>query len=81
MKRKLSSSEASNTEGDYTQGSVDEQAQSSSLLELEQSAISVDAGGFVLPPHLAQSLGMRPGDSIFRSMFYGTSQAPLVSGL
>ncbi|WP_092460769.1 hypothetical protein [Candidatus Ichthyocystis sparus] len=81
MKRKLSSSEASNTEGNYTQGSVDEQAQSSSLLELEQSAMSVDAGGFVLPPHLAQSLGMRPGDSIFRSMFYGTSQAPLVSGL
>ncbi|WP_092460773.1 hypothetical protein [Candidatus Ichthyocystis sparus] len=81
MKRKLTSSEANNPEGGYGQSSVDKQAQPSGSLELEQSAVSVDAGGFILDSHLAQSLGMRPGDRIFRSMFYGTSQAPLVSGL
>ncbi|WP_092411358.1 hypothetical protein [Candidatus Ichthyocystis sparus] len=81
MKRKLTSSEANNPEGGYGQSSVDKQAQPSGSLELEQSAVSVDAGGFILDSHLAQSLGMHPGDRIFRSMFYGTSQAPLVSGL
>ncbi|WP_092403506.1 MULTISPECIES: hypothetical protein [Candidatus Ichthyocystis] len=32
-------------------------------------------------PHLALSLGIRPGEMIFRSMFYGTPQASHISSL
>ncbi|WP_092460817.1 hypothetical protein [Candidatus Ichthyocystis sparus] len=80
MKRKLSGSEASSPEG-VGQSSVDEQAQPSSTLELEQGAVSAEARGFILEPNLALSLGMRPGEMIFRSMFYGSPQASNVSVL
>ncbi len=79
MKRKLSS--AGSSEGVYDQGGVDEQVQLSSALELEQSTVSAEAGGFVLAPHLAQKLGMQPGEMLFRSMFYGTPQASHISNL
>ncbi|WP_141663854.1 hypothetical protein, partial [Candidatus Ichthyocystis sparus] len=79
MKRKLSDSEANVSEGGYEQSSVDEQEQPSSALILEQSAVSADAGGFILEPHLARSLGMHPGEMLSRSMFYGTPQAYHVS--
>ncbi|WP_092415370.1 hypothetical protein [Candidatus Ichthyocystis sparus] len=81
MKRKLSGSEASNTGSNDEQGGADWQAPSSSELDLEQGAVSGAMGGVILPPHLARSLGMSPGDMIFRSMFYGTSQASFISSL
>ncbi len=83
MKRKLSSTsgEASDMDGNYGRSSLDEQAQLSSALELEQSTTYAEAGGFLLAPHLARSLGMRPGEMLFRSMFYGTPQAPHASEL
>ncbi|WP_092415309.1 hypothetical protein [Candidatus Ichthyocystis sparus] len=83
MKRKLSStsSGASGLEGNDERCGVDDGAQPSDVLELEQSTGSVDAGGFVLDPHLAQLLGMFPGEMLFRSMFYGTPQAPYISSL
>ncbi|WP_141663633.1 hypothetical protein, partial [Candidatus Ichthyocystis sparus] len=62
MKLKLSDSEANVSEGGYEQSSVDEQEQPSSALILEQSAVSADAGGFILEPHLARLLGMHPGE-------------------
>ncbi|WP_092460825.1 hypothetical protein [Candidatus Ichthyocystis sparus] len=80
MKRKLSGSEASSPEG-CGQSSVDEHAQPSNTLELEQGAASAEAGGFILAPHLALSLGMNPGEMIFRSMFYGSPQASTISTL
>uniref|UniRef100_UPI000B1B9C0D hypothetical protein n=1 Tax=Candidatus Ichthyocystis sparus TaxID=1561004 RepID=UPI000B1B9C0D len=79
MKLKLSDSEANVSEGGYEQSSVDEQEQPSSALILEQSAVSADAGGFILEPHLARLLGMHPGEMLSRSMFYGTPQASHVS--
>ncbi|WP_141663044.1 hypothetical protein [Candidatus Ichthyocystis sparus] len=81
MKRKLSGSEASSTGSNDGQGGADWQVQSSSELGLEQGAVSDDTSGVVLPPRLAQSLGMSPGDRIFRSMFYGTPQASFISSL
>ncbi|WP_092411589.1 hypothetical protein [Candidatus Ichthyocystis sparus] len=83
MKRKLSntSGETSGHESDYGQGSVDERVQPSSALELEQNPLSSEAGGLLLAPHLALSLGMQPGEMLFRSMFYGTPQASRVSSL
>ncbi|WP_092481244.1 MULTISPECIES: hypothetical protein [Candidatus Ichthyocystis] len=83
MKRKLSgsSSGASNLEGNNERYYLDEQAQPSSSFGLEQSAECSRLGGFILAPHLALSLGMCPGEVIFRSMFYGTPQAPVASGL
>ncbi len=83
MKRKLlrsASSEASSPEGVYRQGNVDEQAQQSSALELEQST-GTEGRGFLLEPRLAQALGMCHGEMIFRSMFYGTPQAYHISNL
>ncbi|WP_092481248.1 hypothetical protein [Candidatus Ichthyocystis sparus] len=83
MKRKLSStnSETGGMEGNDGRGDVDEHSQSSSAPALEQSAVSTAAGGVILDPHLARSLGMRPGEPLFRGMFYGTPQAPLASDL
>ncbi|WP_176696863.1 hypothetical protein, partial [Candidatus Ichthyocystis sparus] len=84
MKRKLSStsSEASSPEGNYyRQGSANEQMQTSSVLDLAQNTESADAEGFVLDQHLAQALGMHPGEMIFRSMFYGTPQSSRISSL
>ncbi|WP_092487478.1 hypothetical protein [Candidatus Ichthyocystis hellenicum] len=83
MKRKLSSTsgEASDIDGNYGRSSLDEEAQPSSALELEQSIRTAEAGGFLLAPHLARSLEMRPGEMLFRSMFYGTPQAPHASDL
>ncbi|WP_092411586.1 hypothetical protein [Candidatus Ichthyocystis sparus] len=37
--------------------------------------------GFVLEPHLALSLGMNPGEALFRGMFHGTPQVSRVSAL
>ncbi|WP_139057641.1 hypothetical protein, partial [Candidatus Ichthyocystis hellenicum] len=83
MKRKLSSTsgEASDPYGSYGGGSVGGQAQPSSLLELGQSTLYAEPGGFVLAPHLALVLGMGPGEMIFRGMFYGTPRAPLATSL
>uniref|UniRef100_UPI0011465EA1 hypothetical protein n=2 Tax=Candidatus Ichthyocystis sparus TaxID=1561004 RepID=UPI0011465EA1 len=83
MKRKLSSisGESSDPYGSGEGGSVGGQAQPSSSLGLEQSALCAEAGGFVLAPHLALALGMEPGEMIFRGMFYGTSRAPLATSL
>ncbi|WP_092487629.1 hypothetical protein [Candidatus Ichthyocystis hellenicum] len=83
MKRRLSStsSEASSPDGSYEQGSAYEQVQPSSALELEQSTGSAEVGGFPLAPHLAQSLGMQPGEGLFRSAFYGTPHAYCISSL
>ncbi|WP_092415323.1 hypothetical protein [Candidatus Ichthyocystis sparus] len=83
MKRKLSitSSEAGNLDDNDRLGGVDEQVQLLSALEFEQNTGSVEAAGFILSPYLARSLGMQPGEMLFRSMFYDTPQAPLVSGL
>ncbi|WP_176696403.1 hypothetical protein, partial [Candidatus Ichthyocystis sparus] len=74
-------SEASSSGGNDGRGGEDWQVPSSSELDLEQGAVSDNVEGVVLPPHLARSLGMSPGSRIFRSMFYGTPQAPLVSSL
>ncbi|WP_092415368.1 hypothetical protein [Candidatus Ichthyocystis sparus] len=83
MKRKLSgtSSEASILDDNDERGGVYDQLQPSSALALEQNIGSDEAGGFLLAPHLAQSLGMSPGEMIFRSMFYDTPQASHVSCL
>ncbi|WP_092411587.1 MULTISPECIES: hypothetical protein [Candidatus Ichthyocystis] len=80
MKRKLGSA-SSHEKDNYGQGGADERTQQLGALALEQSTDSSGVGGFILTSHLAQSLGMRPGDVIFRSMFYGTPQATLVSSL
>ncbi|WP_092487665.1 hypothetical protein [Candidatus Ichthyocystis hellenicum] len=81
MKRKLSGSEASSPGGNDGRGDAAWQARASSELYLEQSAVPDDVRGVILPSHLARSLGMSPGDRIFRGMFYGTPQAPLISSL
>lgn len=83
MKRKLSStnSEPSSPSNNDVLGNVDEKVQPLSELELEQSAGSSNTGGFLLAPHLARSLGMQSGEMLFRSMFYGTSRASLISNL
>ncbi|WP_176695545.1 hypothetical protein, partial [Candidatus Ichthyocystis sparus] len=84
MEWKLSSTsneEINPEEGGCRQGVVDEQAQQSSALALEQSTGSAEAGGFPLAPSLAQSLGMKPGEMLFRSMFYGSPQASYISDL
>ncbi|WP_092487475.1 hypothetical protein [Candidatus Ichthyocystis hellenicum] len=83
MRRELSStsSGASGCGGNDERGGVDRGAQPSSALELEQSAMSVELGGFTLEPHLAMSLGMQSDEMLFRSMFYGTPQASLVLSL
>ncbi|WP_139057484.1 hypothetical protein [Candidatus Ichthyocystis hellenicum] len=84
MKRKLSgvNGKTVNLDGNDRQGGADEQVQLSSALEFEQSTGGNDeVGGFVLAPHLAQKLGMQPGEKLFRGMFHGTPQAPYISGL
>ncbi|WP_092411371.1 hypothetical protein [Candidatus Ichthyocystis sparus] len=83
MKRKLggTGSELSGPDGGYEQGGADEQAQSSSALELEQSAGPAEEMGVALAPHLAQMLGMQPGEMLSRGMFYGTPQACHISSL
>ncbi|WP_139057529.1 hypothetical protein, partial [Candidatus Ichthyocystis hellenicum] len=83
MERKFSSTSngANGSGGNDELGSVDGQEQPSSALELEQSAGSAEIGGFPLAPHLAQTLGMQPGERLFQSMFYGTPQASLVLSL
>ncbi|WP_141663501.1 hypothetical protein [Candidatus Ichthyocystis sparus] len=84
MKRKLSSTggEASDPYGsDEGGGGVGGQAQPSSSLGLEQSALHDEAGGFVLEPRLALALSMEPGAMIFRGMFYGTPRAPIAKCL
>ncbi|WP_141663349.1 hypothetical protein [Candidatus Ichthyocystis sparus] len=81
MKRKLSStsSGASSLNGNDGIGSSDGQTKPSSTLE--QSTRYAETEGFLLDPYLAQALGMRAGESLFRSMFYGSPQAPYVSDL
>ncbi|WP_092481243.1 hypothetical protein [Candidatus Ichthyocystis sparus] len=83
MKRKLSStsSEASILDDNDERGGVDDQVQPASALVLEQNIGSAESGGFLPAPHLAQSLGMLPGEMIFRSMFYDTPQASHISCL
>ncbi|WP_092403756.1 hypothetical protein [Candidatus Ichthyocystis sparus] len=52
--------------------------QSSDSLESEQGKSSAGERWFVLAPYLALSLCMIPGEMIFRSMFYGTSQVQII---
>ncbi|WP_141663023.1 hypothetical protein [Candidatus Ichthyocystis sparus] len=69
MKRRLSSSSSgpSSPKDSIEQGSVGEYESSS---ELEQSS----EVGFILEPHLAQILGMGPGESLVRGMFFGSER-------
>uniref|UniRef100_UPI001146DDA4 hypothetical protein n=1 Tax=Candidatus Ichthyocystis sparus TaxID=1561004 RepID=UPI001146DDA4 len=82
MKRKLSStSNGESSLNDNNGGNSGRQVQQSSALELEQSTRSAEEEGFPLDQHLAQIMGMLPGEKLFRSMFYGSPRATYISGL
>ncbi|WP_242647421.1 hypothetical protein, partial [Candidatus Ichthyocystis sparus] len=84
MKRQLSSasSGASSLNGNDGLGSADEQVQPPSTSASEQSTESSELeGGLLLDSHLAQLLGMRPGERLCRGVFYGSPMASYVSSL
>ncbi|WP_242641520.1 hypothetical protein [Candidatus Ichthyocystis sparus] len=82
MKRKLSSTSSGESSLNGNDGgSSNGQVQQSSALELEQSTGSAEEEGFPLDQHLAQIMGMLPGEKLFRSMFYGSPRAPYISDL
>uniref|UniRef100_UPI001111EDA9 hypothetical protein n=1 Tax=Candidatus Ichthyocystis hellenicum TaxID=1561003 RepID=UPI001111EDA9 len=82
MKRKLSSTSSGESSlNDNNGGNSGRQVQQSSALELEQSTRSAEEEGFPLDQHLAQIMGMLPGEKLFRSMFYGSPRAPYISDL
>ncbi|WP_092460672.1 hypothetical protein [Candidatus Ichthyocystis sparus] len=82
MKRKLSSTSSGESSLNGNDGdNSDRQVQQSGALALEQGTRSAGEEGFILDPHLAQMVGMHPGEKLFQSMFYGSPRASCISSL
>ncbi|WP_141663674.1 hypothetical protein, partial [Candidatus Ichthyocystis sparus] len=82
MKRKLSGTSSGESSLNGNDGdNSDRQVQQSGALALEQGTRSAGEEGFILDPHLAQMVGMHPGERLFQSMFYGSPRASCISSL